>query len=51
MPLDRIKYLRVHLNMVPEEIPYHYALHKLVNDGWVYKEVRKGMPGLNNPAR
>ena len=50
-PLNRFEYLQVQLNMVPEEIQHQYALHMLVNGGWVYIEVRKGMPGLKEAGK
>ena len=49
--LDRFEYLRVQLNMVPEEIQHQYALHKLANDSWVYIEVKKGVPGLKQSGK
>jgi hypothetical protein len=45
-PLERYEYVRIPVNMVPEDIMNEYNLHALVHNGYVYVEVRKGMYGL-----
>ena len=37
--------------MIPDKITQQYNLHKLANDGWVYIEVRKCMPGLKQASK
>jgi hypothetical protein len=46
-PLPNYKYMRLCLDIIPEEIVLAYNLHDIVKpDGWVYIEIRKGMYGL-----
>jgi hypothetical protein len=45
-PMERFEYMRIPLHMIPDEIMDLYNLHDLVEDGFVYVEVRKGMYGL-----
>jgi hypothetical protein len=41
------EYMRLRLNIIPEEIIVKYNLRDLVDeDGWVYIKIRKGMYGL-----
>jgi hypothetical protein len=41
------EYMRLRLNIIPEEIIVKYNLRDLVDEeGWVYIEIRKGMYGL-----
>jgi hypothetical protein len=50
-PMERYKYMRLPLSIIPDEIVYQYSLKNLVTpDGWVYIEIRKGMygPGWNS---
>ena len=37
--------------MIPQEIIEQYNLQKLVHNGYVYIEVRKGMPGLKQAGK
>ena len=39
------------LNMIPEEIIAQYQLRSLASDGWIFMEIRKGMPGLKQAGR
>ena len=50
-PLTRYEYLRVKLKSIPEEIIRQYNLRKIENDGYVYIEVQKGMPGLKQAGK
>ena len=45
-PLDQYEYMRLPLDVIPEEIILTYDLQTLAHNGWVYIEIRKGMYGL-----
>ncbi len=46
-PLPDYKYMRLHLDIIPEEIVLAYNLHDIVKlNGWVYIKIKKGMYGL-----
>lgn len=45
-PLARYEYMRLRLDIIPQEIIDAYNLTDLTHDGWVYIEIRKGMYGL-----
>ena len=46
-PMADPEYMRLRLEIIPEEIIVKYNLRNLVDaDGWVYVEIRKGMYGL-----
>lgn len=46
-PLDRYEYVRIPINLVPQEIINKYKVHdKVTPDGFIYAEIRKGMYGL-----
>jgi hypothetical protein len=46
-PSPNYEYMRLPLDIIPEEIILAYNLHNIVDpDGWVYMEIRKGMYGL-----
>jgi len=46
-PMAKPEYMRLRLDIIPEEIISKYNLRDLVDDeGWVYVEIRKGMYGL-----
>ncbi len=46
-PMPTPKYMRLKLDIIPDEIIDHYNLRDLVDeDGWVYIKIRKGMYGL-----
>ncbi len=46
-PLPKYEYMRLCLDIIPEEIILAYNLRNIVNpDRWVYIEIRKGMYGL-----
>ena len=44
--MNRYKYMRLPLHYIPEDIIAQYNLLVLDLDGWVYLDIRKGMPGL-----
>ena len=39
------------LTDIPEEIVEQYHLRKIESNGWVYMEIRKGMPGLRQAGK
>ena len=43
--------MKISLDIFPEEIIALYNLYQLVSNGWVYLEIRKGMPGLKQACR
>ena len=43
--------MKLALACIPEEIIDQYSLRMLSSDGWVYLEIRKGMPGLKQAGR
>ena len=50
-PMKTYEYVRIKLDIIPQEIVDQYNLLCLEKDGWVYMEVRKGMPGLKQAGR
>ena len=51
-PMSRYEYMKIHLAKIPDEVIDEYDLRSIANlDGWVYMEVRKGMPGLKQAGR
>jgi hypothetical protein len=44
--LPRYEYMHMLLSIFPDEIVDKYNLKELAINGWVYKEIRKGMYGL-----
>ena len=47
MLLDRPEYMRMCLDIMPDEIVDKYNLHQLADsEGWVYIKIMKGMYGL-----
>ena len=51
MTVEEYKYLRMSLDIIPEEIITQYKLRKIAVNGWVYIETRKGMPGLKQARK
>ena len=45
-PMDRYEYMKLPLDIIPEEIIQQYNLRKLSYKGFVYMEIKKGMYGL-----
>jgi hypothetical protein len=46
-PMERYEYMRLWLDILPQEIIDKYNLTKIVEaDGWVYVKIQKGMYGL-----
>ena len=51
-PMDRYEYMKLHISKIPDEILDEYSLRPLAtSDGWIYMEIRKGMPGLKQAGR
>ena len=45
-PMDKYEYMRIKIENIPQEIIKKYNLKKLVHNGYIYIEIRKGMYGL-----
>ena len=45
-PMDRYEYMKLPLDIIPEEIIQQYNLRNLEQKGFVYMEIQKGMYGL-----
>ena len=45
------KYVRMALQDIPQEKSDQYNLTALVSNGWVYMEIRKGIPGLKKAGK
>jgi hypothetical protein len=46
-PMDRYEYMRIPINLIPDEIIEEYNLRDIVDaDGYVYIEIQRGMYGL-----
>jgi hypothetical protein len=51
-PMERYEYMKMHLDVFPDEIIDQYHLRDLTDkNGWVYMEIRKGIPGLKQAGR
>jgi hypothetical protein len=46
MPLNRYKYMKMPLNLLPTDIIEHYNLHDKALNGYVFIEIIKGMYSL-----
>ena len=45
-PINRYEYMKITLDIIPEEIIQQYNLRNLAHKGFVYMEIQKGMYGL-----
>ena len=45
-PLKYYQYMKLQMNLIPQEIIDHYILKDIEHDGYVYCEIQKGMYGL-----
>jgi hypothetical protein len=51
-PMNRYEYMKLHISKIPAKIIKEYNLTSLATaDGWIYMEIRKGMPGLKQAGR
>ena len=44
--MERYEYMKLKIDIIPDEIVLQYKLKELTSNGWVYLEIRKGMYGL-----
>ena len=51
MPMTRYEYMHIAFASLPPEIVEQYGLARLQHNGWVYMEIRNGIPGLNQAGR
>ena len=49
--MNRYKYMKIHLSVILKEIITQYNLQALITDGWVYMDIRKGMPGMKKSGK
>ena len=49
--MSRYDYVRIKLDIIPDEIVAQYSLDNIAKYGWVYMEIQKGMPGLRNAGK
>ena len=49
--MNRYKYMKIALSIIPEEIITQYNLRTLATDGWVYMVIWKGMTGLKQGGK
>ena len=50
-PMEWYNYMKMSLDMIPEEIISQYQLYSLVSDGWIFMEIRKVTPGMKQDGR
>ena len=50
-PMERFEYMRIPLALIPQEIIDAYDLTPLIDKGFIYVEIRKGMYGLPQAGR
>ena len=51
MTVEEYEYVRMSLDIIPEEIITQHELRKIAVNGWVYMEIRKGMPGFKQAGK
>ena len=49
--MRRYEYMKISLAIFPDEIIAQYNLLQLASNGWLYLDIRKGMPGLKQSGR
>ena len=49
--MSNCEYTRIQLSVTPKEIIDQYDLETIKHEGWVYIEIQKGMPGLNQSSK
>ena len=50
-PLARYEYMKIRFDQIPQEIVDAYNLKPLEHNGYIFMEIRKGMPGLKQAGR
>ena len=51
LPMQDYKYMRIKYDEIPNNIKEKYNLHALQHNGWVYVQIRKGIPGLKQAGK
>ena len=51
MTVEEYEYVRMSLDIIPEEILTQYEIRKIAVNGWVYLEICKGVPGLKQAGK
>ena len=49
--MERFEHAKMKLEILPEDIVTQYNLKNIEKNGWVYIEIRKGIPGLKKVDR
>ena len=49
--MAQCEYMKLALACIPDEIIDQYSLRTLSSDGWVFLDIRKGIPGLKQAGR
>ena len=50
-PLQRFEYVKIQLVDIPDDIVEQYKFREIATNGWIYMEIRKGMPGLKQAGK
>ena len=50
-PMEIYEYMKLRVDIIPDEIVQQYKLNNIAEDGWVYIEIRKGMYGLKQAGK
>ena len=50
-PMQEYEYMRIRYAEIPPEIIQQYKLDNIQHNGWVYLQIRKGMPGLKQAGK
>ena len=50
-PMEKYEYMRIKYDEIPENVKQKYNLRAIQHNGWVYIQIRKGMPGLKQAGR
>ena len=45
-PMDRFEYMRMPVDLIPDEFMEAYDLHGKVKNGFAYMQIERGMYGL-----
>ena len=49
--MARYEYMKIALACIPDKIIGQYNLNTLSSNGWIYLDIRKGIPGLKQASR
>ena len=50
-PMMEYEYMKIHHDEIPIEIKTQYSLSEIEHNGYVYLQIRKGMPGLKQAGK